>query len=196
MHGNQGAPYDTSACFIVEKHTTYCLKRTLPRFKLLHQFESQSKLWQIYVDEAKPHVLNQLTLSSQLMMSFFGQIAHQDASVLMDSVTSHCFVSFDFANTFGSRVKNGSNTMVLGNGDEIPIDGHIKVHVKIHQYQSQITCLVAELSDGVNLILGNDWLVQHKAHLDFKSKCCVFYKGRCKITVHVNPVQGQSPKSP
>ena len=100
--------------------------------------------------------MNQLTLSSQLMMSFFGQVAHQDASVLMDSATSHCFVSFVFTNTFGLKVKNGNNTLVLGNGDEVPTDGYIKIHVKIQYYHSQITCLVAKLSDGVNLILDND----------------------------------------
>jgi hypothetical protein len=127
------------------------------------------------------------------MMSFSRQVAHHDAFVLMDSAASHCFVSFGFAKTFGLKVKNGSKTLVLGNGDEVPTDGHIKVHVKIQQYQSQITCMVAKLSEGIHLILGNDWLVQHNARLDFESKCCVLYKGRCKMIVHVNPVQCQSP---
>jgi hypothetical protein len=99
---------------------------------------------------------------------------------------------FWFPKTFGLKVKRGSNTLILGNGDEVPMDGHIKVHVKIQQYQSQITCLVAKLSEGINLILGNDWLVQHKARLDFESKCCVLYEGRRKMTVHVNLVQCQS----
>jgi hypothetical protein len=127
------------------------------------------------------------------MMSFSGQVAHQDASVLMDSAASHCFVSSSFAKTFGLKVKIGSNTLVLGNGDEVPTDRHIKVHVKIQRYQSQIICLVAKLSEGIDLILGNNWLVQHKARLDFESKCCVLYKGRRKMTVHVNPMQCQSP---
>ena len=35
-----------------------CFLRTLPKFKLVHQFESQSKLWQVYLDEARPHILN------------------------------------------------------------------------------------------------------------------------------------------
>ena len=52
---------------------------------------------------------------------------------------------------------------------------------------------MAKLSEGIDLILGNDWLVQHKARLDFASKCCVLYKGRRKMTVHMNPVQCQSP---
>jgi hypothetical protein len=44
-------------------------------------------------------------MSSQQMMCFSGQVAHQDASVLMDSVASHCFVSFGFAKIFGLKVK-------------------------------------------------------------------------------------------
>jgi hypothetical protein len=136
LHGKEGAPYETGACFIVDKHKTKSLKRTLPRFKLIHQIESNSVQWHVYLDEPRPRFWSQLTLSSQLMMSFSGQVAHQDASVLMDSAASHCFVSSGFAKTFGLKVKMGSNTLVLGNGDEVPTDGHIKVHVKIQQYQS------------------------------------------------------------
>ena len=42
LHGKEGAPYETNACFIVNKHKAKNLKRTLPRFKLIHQFESNS----------------------------------------------------------------------------------------------------------------------------------------------------------
>jgi hypothetical protein len=112
LHGKEGAPYETGACFIVEKRKAQNLKRTLPQFKLVHQFESNSMQWHVYLDEPRPHVLNQLTLSSQLMMSFSGQVAHQDASVLMDSAASHCFVSFGFAKTFGLKMKKGNDTLV------------------------------------------------------------------------------------
>ena len=90
-------------------------------------------------------------------------------------------------------MNKGSNTLVLGNGDEVFTDGHITVHIKIQQYHSQIICLVAKLNDGVDLILGNDWLVQHKARMDFESKSCMFYNGRRKMTVYVNPMQVKSP---
>ena len=96
----------------------------------------------------------------------------------MDSVASCCFVSYAFGNTFELRVKKGSNVLVLGNGDQVPMDGHIKVHVRIQEYHSQISCLVSKLNDFNDLILGNDRLVQHKACLDFQFECCVFSKGR------------------
>jgi hypothetical protein len=56
----------------------------------------------------------------------------------MDSVASHCFVSHAFANTFGFKIKKGGNALVLGNGDQLPIDAHTKFHVKIQRYWSQI----------------------------------------------------------
>ena len=57
------------------------------------------------MDEAKPHILSELSLSSSLMMTFSWQVENMDAFVTMDSATSHCFVSFAFANTFGLKVK-------------------------------------------------------------------------------------------
>ena len=45
------------------------------------------------------------------------------------------------------------------------------------------------------MIVGNDWLVQYKAHLDFQYECCEFYKGPYKMIVYVNPMQSLSPNS-
>ena len=45
LHGKEGAPYKFGVCFIVDKHKAKILKRTLPRFKLIHQFESNSVQW-------------------------------------------------------------------------------------------------------------------------------------------------------
>jgi hypothetical protein len=42
-------------------------------------------------------------------MSFFEQAPHQNASILMDSVASHCIMDYFFANTFWLRVKKNSN---------------------------------------------------------------------------------------
>ena len=36
LHGKEGAPYKTCDCFIVDKHKAKSLKRTLPRFQLIH----------------------------------------------------------------------------------------------------------------------------------------------------------------
>lgn len=69
-------------------------------------------------------------MSSQMMMNFSKQVVQYNAYILMDSVASHCFVRYAFANTFGLKIKKGSIALVLGNDDQVPLDAHTKVHVK------------------------------------------------------------------
>ena len=66
---------------------------------------------------------------------------HQDAFVWMDSVASHCFLSDALANTSRLKVKKDNNTFVLGNGDQVPLDMHIAIHVKIQQLHNQTNAL-------------------------------------------------------
>ena len=70
MHGKKEVSQYINACFVVEKHKAKYLRITLIRFKFLHQFKSNSKLWQVYLDEAMPHIFNKLTISSHMMMLF------------------------------------------------------------------------------------------------------------------------------
>jgi hypothetical protein len=49
---------------------------------------------------------------------------------LLDNGTSHCLVKYAFGNTFMLKVKKDGNTLVLGNGNQVPTDMHIKVHVR------------------------------------------------------------------
>lgn len=53
-----------------------------------------------------PHVLSQLTISSQLMMNFLRQVAHHDAYVLINNVASQGFVTPAFAKTFMLKLKD------------------------------------------------------------------------------------------
>ena len=80
-------------------------------------------------------------------------------------------------------MKKNNGKAVLGNGLEVDMEGTVNVHVKIQQYQSQVSCLVIKLSDSFDLILGDNWLNKHKAHIDYDSKACILHKGNKKITI-------------
>jgi hypothetical protein len=43
--------------------------------------------------------------------------------------------------------------------------------------------LVIKLSDGFDLILGDNWLNKHRAYIDYESKACILHKGNKKITI-------------
>ena len=43
--------------------------------------------------------------------------------------------------------------------------------------------MVIKLSDGFDLILEDNWLNKHRAHIDYDSKVCILHKGIKKITI-------------
>ena len=88
-----------------------------------------------------------------------------------------------YSRRIGLHVEKDNGEVVLGNGLEVELEGSVNVHVKIQQYQSQVSCLVTKLSDGFDLILGDNWLNKHRAYIDYDSKDCILHKGNKKITI-------------
>ena len=80
-------------------------------------------------------------------------------------------------------MKENNGKVVLGFGLEVEMKGAVNVHVKIQQYQTQVSCLVLKLSDGFDLILRDNWLNKHRAHIDYDFKACILHKGNKKITI-------------
>jgi hypothetical protein len=130
--------------------------------------------------------MNALSLSSSLVMQFLGDVSRMDVHVLLDTVASHCYLNSSYARRIGLHVKEDNRKVVLGNGLEVELEKSVNVHVKIQQYQFQVSCLVTKLSDGFNLILGNNWLNKHRAHIDFTLKACKLRKCNKKITIRMN----------
>lgn len=73
--------------------------------------------------------------------------------------------------------------VTLPDGEPSPVVGKCQVRVRIQAYQCLVTFLVSPLADHFDLILGDSWLLHHKAYLDFVSRCCVLRKGRKRITL-------------
>ena len=80
-------------------------------------------------------------------------------------------------------MKGNNDKVMLGNGLEVEVEETVNVHVKIQQYQSQVSSLVIKLSDGFDLILGDNLLNKHRAHIDYDSKACRLHKGNKKTRI-------------
>jgi hypothetical protein len=137
---------------------------------------------QVYYDPPQPRLLNSI-LTNGLTMQFLGKVFGIDGHILVDTAASHCYLNSLYAKRIGLHMKENNGKVVLGNGLEVDMEGTVNVHVKIQQYQSQVSCLVIKLSDGFDLILGDNWLNKHKAHIDYDSKACILHKGNKKITI-------------
>ena len=111
----------------------------------------------MYYDTPKPRLLNTMSLTMGLIdYAILKHLFRIDAHVLIDTTASHCYLNSFYATGIGLNVAKSNGLVMLGNGLEVKLEGTINVHVKIQQYQSQISCLVTKLSNGFDLILRNE----------------------------------------
>ena len=137
----------------------------------------------MYYDSPKPRLLNTMSSIVDLTMQFLSKIYGMDAYVLIDIAASHCYLNSSYATRIGLNIAKSNGLVMLGNGLEVDLEGTINVHIKIQQYQFQISCLVTKLTNGFDLILGDEWLEKHKAHINYEA--CVLHKGNKKITIQI-----------
>ena len=190
--GKSKRPFDSSACILVEKKKGQGYNRQLSIFQLLHECVNTYKnacgvikkeVWQVYYDPLKPRLLNTMCSTVDLTIQFLGKVSRIDADVLIHTTASNCYLNSSYATCIGLNVAKNNGLVMLGNGLEVELEGTINVHVKIQQCQSQISCLVTKLSDGFDLVLGDEWLEKHKAHIDYEFKAFGLHKGNKKITI-------------
>jgi hypothetical protein len=110
----------------------------------------------VYYDSPKPRILNSISLFNGLSMQFQGKVFGIDAHVSIDTAISHCYLNSTYAKRIGLHVLKDNGKVILENGLESELEGNSKVHIKIQQYQSQVSYLVTKLHDGFDLILGDD----------------------------------------
>ena len=118
-------------------------------------------------------------------MQFLGQISGLNAHVILDTATTDCFVNSSYLDNFGLQYVKGSSVLQLANGEEVQVEGYVKLCVKVQQYYCHLTCVFTKLSDGTNLILGDEWLNKYKAHVDCESKTCVIHMGKQKNSLPI-----------
>jgi hypothetical protein len=118
-----------------------------------------------------------------------------NARVILDTMATDCFVNSSYIDNFGLQYVKDSSVLQLENGEEVQIEGYVKLRVKIQQYYGQLICMVTKLRDGIDLILGDDWLNKYKAHVNYDSKKCVIQNGKQKISLQANHFTHWAPKS-
>jgi hypothetical protein len=119
-------------------------------------FGKKKNFFQVYYFPPKPRILNSISLTNILTMQFQGKVFGIDAHVLVDTAASHCYLNSTYAKRIRLHVVEDNGKVILGNVLESELEGKSKVHIKIQQYQSQVSCLVTKLHDGFDLILEND----------------------------------------
>ena len=85
----------------------------------------------MYYDTPKPRIMNALSLNSNLVMQFLGDVLRMDGHILLNIIASHCYLNSSYDRRIGLYIKEDNGKVLLENGLEIELEGSVNVHVKI-----------------------------------------------------------------
>ena len=213
----QLSPYNTSACIAVPAWRKATWKKQLSSMQLIHQIPKGTALLttqsndgapvnvpspygiRIYYDS--PTVISTAAVTAPedqgLLMRFDGAAAATYATIALDSMASHCFISSTWAEKAGIAVQPCNEQVTLASGKQTSIQGTSSVLMTLGSYSGRVQGYVMPLAECHEIILGNNWLKQNKATLSWETNTVRLKKGKRTITIKCrNPSLAQGERAP
>ena len=118
------------------------------------------------------------------------------AQFLLDSGASHCFIDKTFAETNGFALFPADASVTMANGNSATVSQcTAPLKLRFQRHTSNVVCFVVDMLQQYDLILGDDWLVKHKAKMDFATRACYIFKHGIRHTLPCAPRQTTPPPS-
>lgn len=108
---------------------------------------------------------------------------------LIDTGATTNFVSPQLLARLGTAWDNTSASLRLADNTEAKLIGKASAKLKIQNFSAVLCCYVTELCDEFDIILGNSFLVAHKAVLDYGRRCISLTRDGRKYTLKASSVQ-------
>jgi hypothetical protein len=121
-----------------------------------------------------------------------------DGKLLADTGATGPFMSPACAARISARVAtspSASTYITLADGTTILSHGTCKATISFGAFRAKTTFIVAPLSTQYDVILGNSWLRQHRAIIDYGNGALTLHKGKRKFVIR-RPVTQVAPQAP
>ncbi len=127
-----------------------------------------------------------------LTMRFMGSLSEACARVLLDTGAGGTFLSQAFAKRSNIAVvpSEGYSAATSANGSAVQVFGMAIVHRDLQGLHYTVRCLVADLGNDWDLIIGEPWLKQHHVVLSYDKLDAVVIKGSQIITLRCGTSDG------
>ena len=103
-----------------------------------------------------------------LHMNFPGTVAGRQTKILIDTGASSNFMDYSMVRRLGLRVYGNTGVVLCGGKASVPIKGQVNCLVNINNYRQRLYFNVTDLPVGHPVILGNSWIIEHSAILDYE----------------------------
>jgi len=112
--------------------------------------------------------------NGHLSMLFDAHVGGARARVLMDSGASHNFISDAWVRRVGAHTTTAEGASItLADGGALESTQICTVNLSLTPQPHDVTCYVMTLAPTFDIILGESWLSQHGAVLDYEKRACV-----------------------
>ena len=137
----------------------------------------------IYYDPPEIAATALVSQVSTMSMMFTGGVNNTQATFLLDSGASHSFISNDLAARLNLHLKRATGNITTADGHTTAIVGQCLCRIQLQQHSSITPMYACTLNDTFDIVLGDDWLLKHKAYLDFANRTCVLRQGTKRVTI-------------
>ena len=129
--------------------------------------------WQCIVFH-DPSCLDELDSTAPVVtMQFAGLVAGAKAKVLLDTgAQGGHYLSEAFCTLHKIAVTPSTDTVKVGDGRDANVIGTAIVKVKIQGYHASLKCVVFDVVQPFDLVLGDGWLAQHAAVMSYQDRTC------------------------
>lgn len=181
------------ACFVVPRTMKGPWRSTLNRMPLVYNFLKEYKNSDfrklkntLSVFRSVPNQGCFSAFSDQkLLMQMEGSISNFRVKVVFDSAASHCFLSSTVVRTLGLKLDQATMEIRLGNGEVIQSQGCIKTKLQIQGWSNTSLFHVMDLAPDIDVILGDVWLSDFSAQLDYENQQVRVKKGDKRMTLKI-----------
>ena len=186
-------PSSTSACILCPVALSLELLSQLRHMHRITSFPRHTRLhdaapllqedFALWYDACVPQ-LNAIT-KSDLTIQFTALVSGAPACALLDTGAGGTFISHEFVQRSGIAVlpcgPDSYTSATSANGSAVQIMGMAVCHLTIQDLHCKIRCLVADLGSSWDLIVGQPWLLEHRAELSYNRLDAVVHKGSRRI---------------
>ncbi len=164
---------------------------------VLKEFPSQHGVWEEYGDQVlnhrsptgiriyhqpaiPPQTLFAIPNQSGLRMQFQGTAARVPCRILTDSGATHCYISKGFLERNGITYvpQQGREVKLADAKLTTPVLGTCRLSLCIQKHRSRVHFHVIDLFDTFDVVLGDDWLMEQKAVMDWQTKALTVRRGK------------------
>jgi hypothetical protein len=133
-------------------------------------------------------------LSQPVSMTFKGTVNGVTAVIGTDSFAEGTgYMSTSFAEINQIKTQPSQVNIILADGHTQASSSAIgQVHIKMGSYHSIAWLQITALPEGVNILLGDEWLCTNKAHLQFDRKVMVIQNPNRKHTIYTEVAKGKT----